>query len=86
MYWQLLFATDTAIQSSPHPENECQRFSASHLGYFMFQLVAYIHLSNICSLYWQKQQHNAPCRILKMSVNGESTVLVVAYLVIKSSR
>jgi len=52
----------------------------------MFQLVAYIHLSNIGSLYWQKQQQNAPCHFLKMSVNGASTVLVVAYLVIKLSR
>jgi hypothetical protein len=44
----------------------------------MFRLVADIYLSNIGSLYWQKQQQNAPCRILKMSVNGASTVLVVA--------
>jgi hypothetical protein len=52
----------------------------------MFPLVADIHVLNIGSLYWQKQQRNSPCRILKMSVNGASTVLVVPYLVIKSSR
>jgi hypothetical protein len=50
----------------------------------MFQLVADIHLSIIGSVYWQKQQQLAPCRILKMSINGGSTVLVVAYLVIQS--
>jgi hypothetical protein len=36
----------------------------------MFPLVADFNLSNIGSLYWQKQQRNAPCHILKMSVNG----------------
>jgi len=52
----------------------------------MFRLVADIHVSNIGSLYWQKQQQHAPCHILKMSVNAASTVLVVAYLVIKALR
>jgi len=52
----------------------------------MFRLVADIDLSNIGSLYWQKQQRHAPCRILKMSVNAVSTVSVVAYLVIKAAR
>jgi len=40
----------------------------------MFWLVADIHLSNIGSLYWQKQQRHAPCGILKMSINGVSTI------------
>jgi len=40
----------------------------------MFWLVADIHLSNIGSLYWQNQQRHAPCSILKMSVNGASTI------------
>jgi len=39
--------------------------------------------------YWQpsleKQQQHGPCRILKMSVNGASTLLFAAYLVIKAS-
>jgi hypothetical protein len=48
----------------------------------MFRLVAGIHLPDIGSLYWQKQQQHAPFRIPKMSINGASTVLVVAYLVI----
>jgi hypothetical protein len=52
----------------------------------MFRLVADIHLFDIGSLYWQKQQRNAPCSILKMSVNGASTVLGLAYFVIKASR
>jgi len=64
---------------------EHQQFLASHLGQFMFQLVADIDLSDIGRLYWQKQQHGL-CYILKMSVTGASTVLVVAYLVIKASR
>jgi len=51
----------------------------------MFQLVSGIHLSNIGSLYWQKQQQNDLCHILKMSVNEASIVLVVASLVIKAS-
>jgi len=40
----------------------------------MFRLVADIHLSNIGSLYWQKQQQHTPCGILKMSINGASTI------------
>jgi len=52
----------------------------------MFRLVADIHFLNICILYCQQQQQHAPCRILKMSINGASTVLVVAYLVIKELR
>jgi hypothetical protein len=52
----------------------------------MFRLVAAIHLCDIGSLYWQKQQGNAPCSILKMSVNGVSNVLGLAYCVIKASR
>jgi len=52
----------------------------------MFRLVADIHLFDIGSFYWQKQQQNAPCSILKMSVNGGSTVLGLAYFVIKASR
>jgi len=39
----------------------------------MFQLVADIHLPDIRSLYWGKLQQHAPCRILRMSVNGAST-------------
>jgi len=50
----------------------------------MFQFVADIHLTDIGSLYWEKPQRHAPCRILKLSVNGASTVLVVACLVIKA--
>jgi len=44
----------------------------------MFRLVADIHLLNIGSLYWQKQQRLAPCGILKMSVNGVSTIFSFA--------
>jgi len=40
----------------------------------MFWLVADIHLWDIGSLYWRRQQRHAPCRILKMSVNGASTI------------
>jgi len=49
-------------------------------------LVADIHLSDIGTLYWQKQQQQAPCHILKLGVNGASTVSGVAYFVIKASR
>jgi len=45
-----------------------------------------IHLCHIGSLYWQKQQRHAPCGILKMSANGTSTVLELAYFVIKALR
>jgi len=44
----------------------------------MFQLVVEIHLSNIGSLYWQKQQRHTPCGILKMSVNAASTIFSFA--------
>jgi hypothetical protein len=50
----------------------------------MFRLVSAIHLCDIGSLYWQKQQQNAPCSILKMSINRASTVLGLAYFVIKA--
>jgi len=43
----------------------------------MVQLVADIHSLNIGSLYWQKQLGHAPCGILKMSVNGVSTSIVM---------
>jgi hypothetical protein len=52
----------------------------------MFQLVADIQLCNIRSLYWQKQQRNTPCGILKLSVNGVSTVLELPYFLIKAAR
>jgi len=52
----------------------------------MFRLVADIHLFDIGSLYGQKQQRNAPCSILKMSVNGALTVSGLAYFVMKASR
>jgi len=39
----------------------------------MFQLVLDIHLSDIDSLYWEKLQRHAPCRIMRMNVNGAST-------------
>jgi len=48
-------------------------------------LVADIHLSDIGSLYWQKEQRHAPCRMLKMNVNGALTVFGLAYVVIKAS-
>jgi len=41
----------------------------------MFRLVADIYSSDICSLYWEKQQRDATRRILRMSVNGASTIL-----------
>jgi hypothetical protein len=52
----------------------------------MFRLVAAIHLYDIGSLYGQKQHPNTPGSILKMSVNGASTVLGLAFCVIKASR
>jgi len=44
----------------------------------MFRLVADIHLWDIGSFYWQKQQRHAPCSILTMSVNGASTIFSFA--------
>jgi len=41
----------------------------------MFRLVADIHLPYIGSLYWEKLHRHAPCRILRMSVNGASTIV-----------
>jgi len=59
---------------------------ALHLGLFVFRLVADIHLWDIGSLRGQNQQQHAPCCILKMSVNGASTVLGIANFVMKASR
>ena len=61
---------------------ERQQCIASHLGQFMFPLVAVIHLSDIASLYREKLQRHAPCRILRMSVNGGSMSLSMAFWVI----
>jgi hypothetical protein len=52
----------------------------------MFQLVADIHLYDVGSLYWQKQQQHATCDNLKMSINGASPVLGLANFIIKASR
>jgi hypothetical protein len=49
-------------------------------------MVADIHSCDIGSIKWHKQQCHAPCGILKMSINGVSTVLGLAYFVIKASR
>jgi hypothetical protein len=40
----------------------------------MFRLVADIHFSDIGSLYWEKLQLHAPCGILRMSIDGVSTI------------
>jgi hypothetical protein len=40
----------------------------------MFRSVADNHLSDIGSHYWEKQQCHAPSRIVRMSVNGGSTI------------
>jgi len=53
---------------------ERQRSLALHLGWVMIQLVAQIHLWDIGSLYWQKQQRHALYGILRMSVNGVSMI------------
>ena len=63
----------------PAPSWECawterQGSWASHLGYFMFRLVVHIHLSDIDSLYWEKLQRLAPCHIVRISLNGASTM------------
>jgi len=44
----------------------------------MFRSVEGNHLSDIGRLDWQKQQQLAPFRILKISFNGTSTVIVHA--------
>jgi len=66
-YWQPVLQKTTATMGH-------QRFLACHLGYFMFRLVEDIHLLYIGSLYWEKLQRHAPCRFLRMSVNGASTI------------
>jgi len=54
---------------------EHQQFLTSYLASFMFRLVPDIHLSHIGSLYSQKQQRHAPCRMLKLSVKGALTIV-----------
>jgi hypothetical protein len=48
----------------------------------MFLFVKDIHFADIGCLYWQKQQRNAPGRILRTSLNGASTILSFALSVI----
>ena len=48
----------------------------------MFRFVVDIHLSDIDSLYWGKLKRHAPCHILRMSVNGVSTMFSWASWVI----
>ena len=62
---------------------EHQRLVAVHHGWYIFRLVADIDLWDIGSLQEEKQQSNAPCRILKLSVNRESTDFDLAYFLIK---
>ena len=57
-------------------------FLTSHLGSFMFGLVADIHLSDIGCLYWKKQQRHARYSIVTMNVNGASTIVSFASWVI----
>jgi hypothetical protein len=52
----------------------------------MFRFVADIQLPDIGSLYMEKQQPYACCRILKMSINGGSTILVLAGFLIDALR
>jgi len=130
MYWQLLYAKETATQSPSHSENkhqwsvnnlafckysnytviwsplcitdvftafigyrdsnkvsapfwvgastECQWILALHLGQFIFRLVPDIHLSDIGCHYWDKLHWHARSRILRISVNGVSTIFSFA--------
>jgi len=48
----------------------------------MFRLVAHIHLSDIGCLDWEKQLGHTRCRMLRMSVNGVSTIFSFASLII----
>jgi len=61
---------------------EREIFFALNLGYFMFRLVADIHLPDIGSLHWGKLQRHAPGCIWKMNVNGASTIVSFASWVI----
>ena len=85
--WSLLYITDILAPFTGKRDSnptttafwkwasmERQRFLASHLGWFMFWLVSVIQLSDIGSLYWEELQWHAPCRILRMSVNGVSMI------------
>ena len=61
---------------------EGQQCLALHLGWSMFWLVADIRSSDKGCLYWEKLQRHARCRILRMSVNGASTIFSLASWVI----
>jgi len=64
---------------------ERQWFLALQLGSVMFWLVADLHFWDIGSLQWQKQQRQARCAILKISIKWASTVLGLVYFEIKAS-
>jgi len=61
---------------------ECRQFAASHLGYFIFRLVADLHLSDIGCHYWENPQRHDRCRMLRMSVIGASMIVSFASWVI----
>jgi len=48
----------------------------------MFRLVVDIHLSDIGCPYWERLQQHAPCCILRMSINGVSSIFSFASWVI----
>jgi len=54
---------------------EHQQFLVMYLGYSVGWLVAHSHKQSIGCLYRQTRKWNAPCPILKLSVNGVSMIV-----------
>jgi hypothetical protein len=56
-------------------ETECQRFLVMYLESSGGRQIAYSHKESIGCIYWQTKYSNAPCPIMKISVNQASTIL-----------
>jgi len=87
-YWQPLLGKTTATCSLPHPENDHQ-WSVNNFHLASWVIYVPTGCRHPFMKYWQplleKQHWHGRCRLLTMSVNGVSTVLLVACLVIQAS-
>jgi len=61
---------------------ESQRFVVLQVPRLNSDLVTVTHDRCIGSFYWQKRHHHGPRPILRMSVNGASTILSCAFWII----
>jgi len=74
MFYRIGLSNTVTILVWEWSSMESQVFSASHLGWFMFKLVADIRFLDIGSLNLKQLQRHAPWHIMTMTVNGVTTI------------